>query len=199
MLEFNKFFGPEYADKAPNTGFLAIVYALELLKPKNLWVIGLDFYQSDYLFRRAHQSPLNKQQEKMERIDLINIFTKIIKDYPETKINFLSYYKEFPRLKNLHMLDYHKKNTLFSAIPFSVKRRIRQLAQLIYPLFRKISRTLKSRNGLLKKQVGDHVMLLRSDDAGISSSLLEMKPDSPDREAAFMHIIRQEIKQLRGI
>ena len=39
----------EYSYKFPNTGLLAVVYALEIIKPKNLWIFGLDFYSEDYL------------------------------------------------------------------------------------------------------------------------------------------------------
>lgn len=45
-------FGSGFEKKFPNTGLLAIWYALEIIKPKKLWIVGLDFYQSDYLVRR---------------------------------------------------------------------------------------------------------------------------------------------------
>jgi len=104
MLKFNKYFdqfGSEYQLKAPNTGFLAIAYALELLRPKTLWVIGLDFYQSDYLVRRPHQSPIDIQRQKMDRINLVEITADLFQQYPETQINFVTYYEGFPNLPNV--------------------------------------------------------------------------------------------------
>ena len=54
---------------------------------------------------------------------------------------------------------------------------------------------LTSRDKLLKKQIGSHVMYLDLKDSGVSATLMRMKPGSPDREAAFMKILRQELKQ----
>ncbi len=54
---------------------------------------------------------------------------------------------------------------------------------------------LTSRDNLLKKQIGSHVMYLDLKDSGVSATLMRMKPGSPDREAAFMKVLRQELKQ----
>lgn len=104
LLQFNKDFGKEYAKKYPNTGILAIIYSLETLRPKTLWIIGLDFYQSDYLVRRPHQNPLDVQQAKMRRINLIEVTANIFRKYPKVKINMISYYQGFPELPNVKIL-----------------------------------------------------------------------------------------------
>ena len=104
LLEFNRYFGPEYANKHPNTGVLAICYALDIIRPKNLWIVGLDFYQADYLVRRSHQSPLEDQRAKMDRIDLINVFVDILKRYPDGSVNIVTYYDGFPELANVNIL-----------------------------------------------------------------------------------------------
>jgi hypothetical protein len=105
LLRFNSDFGPEYANKYPNTGVLAIVYALDIIQPKNLWIVGLDFYQEDYLIGRAHHTPpLTQQQEKMRRTNLINAFIGILKRYPEVNVHIVTYYDGFPKLKNVHIM-----------------------------------------------------------------------------------------------
>ena len=105
LLEFNKRdFGKEYMRKYPNTGIIAIIYALEILKPKTLWLVGLDFYQSDYLFRRSHQSPLKVQQEKMGRINLVEVTANIFSRYPDTQINMVSYYDGFDEISNVKII-----------------------------------------------------------------------------------------------
>jgi len=91
--------------KYPNTGIIAIIYALEMLKPKTLWLVGLDFYQSDYLFRRPHQNPLNVQQEKMGRINLVEVTANIFSRYPDTQINMVSYYNGFDEVENVKILQ----------------------------------------------------------------------------------------------
>ena len=39
-----------------NAGILALCYTLDVIKPKNLWICGLDFYSKDYIFRRSSNS-----------------------------------------------------------------------------------------------------------------------------------------------
>tara|TARA_B100000519_G_C14260974_1_gene447951 strand:- start:5875 stop:6618 length:744 start_codon:yes stop_codon:yes gene_type:complete len=108
MLKFNEYFsqfGSEYQLKSPNTGFLAIAYTLELLRPKTLWVIGLDFYQSDYLTRRPHQAPINIQRQKMDRINLVNVTADLFKEYPDTQIKLVTYYEGFPKIPNVKIYN----------------------------------------------------------------------------------------------
>jgi FkbM family methyltransferase len=65
-------------------------------------------------------------------------------------------------------------------------------------LLRALERTkyrLNSKDGLVKKRIGDHVMCLDTRDRGLSSYLLRLKPDSPEREPAFMKVLRQELRQ----
>lgn len=105
LLEFNKRdFDEEYATKYPNTGILAIIYALEMLKPKTLWIIGLDFYQSDYLVRRSHQNPLHLQQQKMDRTNMVGVTANIIRQYPEVNVKMVSYYQGFPEVENIQFM-----------------------------------------------------------------------------------------------
>lgn len=104
LLKFNKEFSREYAKKYPNTGILAIIYALEMLKPKTLWIIGLDFYQSDYLVRRPHQNPIEVQRRKMKRLNLVKVTADVFKKFPSVKINMVTYYKGFLNLPNLTIL-----------------------------------------------------------------------------------------------
>lgn len=105
LIKFNKDFGMLYSKKYPNTGILTIVYALEMLRPKTLWVMGLDFYQSDYLTRRPHQSPIEVQRRQMEKIKMAEITANTFRRYPEVKINMVSYYKGFPAPPNVEILS----------------------------------------------------------------------------------------------
>lgn len=104
LLRFTSDFGSEYAKKYPQTGVLAVIYALDVIRPRNLWIIGLDFYQADYLVRRPHQTPIEKQRAKMERIDMVNTFINILKSYPEVNVSMVTYYEGLPELKNLNIL-----------------------------------------------------------------------------------------------
>jgi len=104
MLEFNTHFSKEYRKKAPNAGALAIAYALELIQPKVLWIIGMDFYQSDYLIRRPHQNPIEVQRAKMNRINIVEIMAVTFKRHPKIAINMVSYYKGFPEVPNVKFI-----------------------------------------------------------------------------------------------
>ncbi|RLC61194.1 MAG: hypothetical protein DRI01_08880 [Chloroflexi bacterium] len=104
LLRFTSDFGAEYAIKYPNTGILAVIYALDIIRPKNLWIVGLDFYQADYLARRPHQNPIELQREKMNRLGMDKVFINIVNRYPEVNVNMVTYYQGLPELKNLNIL-----------------------------------------------------------------------------------------------
>tara|TARA_B100000674_G_C37927504_1_gene956300 strand:+ start:23 stop:700 length:678 start_codon:yes stop_codon:yes gene_type:complete len=106
---FNDYFGEEYRLKFPNTGILSIIFALEIFKPKNLWIFGLDFYESDYFTKQiknpiAHH-PLEKRNEKMTRLNLENYVEKIFKEYKNTNIKMCSYYSKWSTLDNMEILN----------------------------------------------------------------------------------------------
>jgi len=101
LLAFNKSFGPEFQRKFPNTGLLSIIYTLEIIKPQELWVLGLDFYKADYLFRREYHETLTPQINKFDQLGLVDFMANIFALYPETHINLVTVYKEFPDVKNV--------------------------------------------------------------------------------------------------
>jgi hypothetical protein len=101
LLKFNKTFGKEFVKKFPNTGILAVIYALEIIRPKELWVFGMDFYKSNYLYRRDYHKTLSPQIDKYAKLGLIDFVADLFKQYPSTNINFVTSYKEFPEIKNV--------------------------------------------------------------------------------------------------
>lgn len=90
----------DYTKKHPNTGVLAIFYALRVLAPKNLWIGGLDFYQVDYLVRRPHLTNLENQQLRVKNTKMIEYFCNLLDRYRETNFYVVSDAKlpEFPNL-----------------------------------------------------------------------------------------------------
>lgn len=105
-----KLYGLEYAKKFPSTGLLAIYYALNIIKPRNLWIIGLDFYQSDYLIRRDHNTPIEIMRQKMKRTDAAGSVNKWIEEYQNVKFNIVSYFDGFKPQKNLTVINYSQQN-----------------------------------------------------------------------------------------
>lgn len=97
-------FGTDFEKKFPSTGLLAIWYALEIIRPQNLWIVGLDFYQSDYLVRRHWNTPIEIMRAKMNRTNAPGAVNKWIKDYQH--INFIigTYFDGFEIKKNLTIL-----------------------------------------------------------------------------------------------
>ena len=103
LLEYNKSFDDSYSQKHPNTGVLAIIYAAHMLRPKNLWVIGLDFYQGDYLFRRPWMAPLKQQREKMKRTNMVNHFVDVVKKNSSVNFKMITN-ATLPKIENLQIL-----------------------------------------------------------------------------------------------
>ena len=113
-LKYNDFFDDKYylkpgdsnyKTKHPNTGVLAIIYAAGLLKPKHLWVVGLDFYQSDYLFRRPWQTSLENQQLKMLNTDMTGHFIDMVKRTPDVQFHLVTKATTVPEMKNLEVFQ----------------------------------------------------------------------------------------------
>ena len=101
---FNKFFDGRFREKFPNAGLLALCYTLDVIKPKNLWICGLDFYSKDYIFRRSHQTPLNLQQKKMQDSKLPEKTMEIMSLYKNININLYSYYNNLNAPSNVNLL-----------------------------------------------------------------------------------------------
>ena len=99
-------FGSEYKKKFPNAGILSLIYALEILRPKNLWIFGLDFYQADYLYRRKHQNELELQQGKFDQLNLIDFTSKMFSSYKDTQIHLVTSFAEFPETSNVNKIIY---------------------------------------------------------------------------------------------
>jgi len=97
-------FGDEYKKKFPNAGILSLIYALEVIKPKNLWIFGLDFYHGDYLKRRKHQNPIEIQREKFDRLKLIEFTENLFSKYTETTINIITSCSEFTPSSNVNKI-----------------------------------------------------------------------------------------------
>jgi len=96
-------FGSEYETKFPSTGLLAIFYALEVIRPKALWIVGLDFYQSDYLVRRDYNTPIEIMRAKMKHTDAPGAVNKWIKEYENVNFNIVTYFDGFESQHNLKL------------------------------------------------------------------------------------------------
>jgi hypothetical protein len=94
-------FGKEYSKKFPNAGILAIIYALEYLRPQKLSIFGLDFYEADYLYRRKHQNPLSLQKAIFNRLGLVNFTERLLGSYPGVKVELYTKYHKFNAAKNV--------------------------------------------------------------------------------------------------
>jgi len=104
LLRHNKNFGKGYELKAPNTGLLALWYALEIIQPKILWVIGIDFYEADYVVRRPWANPIEVQRDKMSRLDIPGEVGRAFSCHPGIAINMVTKYSQFQSAKNVRLL-----------------------------------------------------------------------------------------------
>ncbi|PCJ22116.1 MAG: hypothetical protein COB04_01300 [Gammaproteobacteria bacterium] len=103
LLSYGEGLGEEYSLKFPNTGILSLIYSLEMIRPRNLWVFGLDFYSTPYMAKQVQSSPigLDGQAGKLGRLDLLNYVYSLFRRFPETNINMVSYYPGWPAISNM--------------------------------------------------------------------------------------------------
>jgi hypothetical protein len=106
LLRFHNSFGSEYALKFPNTGILSLIYTLEIVKPKVLWIFGLDFYSTPYMMKQSQGTVLSleQQQSKLNRLNLPEYVSNLFQKYPETKIMMVSYYTKWPEINNMKII-----------------------------------------------------------------------------------------------
>jgi len=122
LNKFDENLPPEYFYKFPNTGLLAVLYALEIIKPKNLWIFGLDFYSADYLtlqqegnYSASIKNPelniefnssirLDMQKQKIDRLDLPGLFNRLVKKNKDINIHIATYYSGLEKSDNLFEL-----------------------------------------------------------------------------------------------
>ncbi|MDA8687786.1 hypothetical protein N9L98_01845 [bacterium] len=107
MLKFNREFSTEYSLKFPNTGVLSLAYTLEMIKPKRLWVFGLDFYSVPYMQKQSQITnlSLNQQALKLDKLNIPNFVFNLFQSYPNTKIFVSSAYSKWPKINNVQMIN----------------------------------------------------------------------------------------------
>lgn len=106
LLKYHVELPPEYHLKFPNTGILSIIYALEIIRPRVLWVFGLDFYSTPYMTQQTQAPTLSveRQSDKIERLDLARFVSNAIEAHPKTSVMMASYYPGWPDLSNLTLV-----------------------------------------------------------------------------------------------
>ena len=105
MLEYNKYFPSQYKNKFPNTGILSILYAIDQIKPKNLWIFGLDNYSKPYLNDTQNPRPISLEQQKykVDRLELIDFLHQKMINTRKTHFHICSYYDNWPDAKNVSL------------------------------------------------------------------------------------------------
>lgn len=84
-----------------NTGVCCIFYVSEFIKPKRIWMAGLEFYHENYLVKKNY----SHQLAKTKKIGLVESFINIVKKYPDIEYNLITYYKKLPKIDNLNILE----------------------------------------------------------------------------------------------
>lgn len=94
-----------FKNKFPNTGIMAIIYAIEVLKPKTIYIFGLDFYEQDYLYRRKNAvSSLDDQRRKIVNLDLTKFCNSLFEKNSCICFKIATYSTEIKKLNNVKIL-----------------------------------------------------------------------------------------------
>ena len=93
-----------YKNKFPNTGILSILYASEVLSVKNLYIIGLDFYTNDYLYKTPTASPFEVTNQRFINLKITDFFLNYIENKQDTNFYLRTNYKFSNRPKNLILI-----------------------------------------------------------------------------------------------
>lgn len=84
-----------------NTGLTGLLCVSDQLKPENIWLVGLDFYRSDYLTRKL----LDGQFENSLKLKMTDSFMNIVNGYKHINYHILSYCRELKTKDNLEVIE----------------------------------------------------------------------------------------------
>ncbi len=93
-----------YKNKFPNTGILSILFASEILKVKNIYIIGLDFYTDDYLYKTKTSNPVEITHQRFLNLKIIDFFLNYIKEKKNINFFLRTNYKFTHKPKNLILI-----------------------------------------------------------------------------------------------
>ena len=83
-----------------NTGLSCIMYVSKFIRTPNIWIAGLDFYESDYLVKENFKY----QRQKAKDIKMIESFVKIVRAHPNITYHLSSrHYEGLPSMENLRV------------------------------------------------------------------------------------------------
>ncbi len=90
----------EELDPRPrNSGLTCIFYSSQVLKAKEIWIIGLDFYSTNYIGKSTGKKDLKIQEERM-----MKRFVKYIEKFSHIQYNILSYNEKILKFDNLNII-----------------------------------------------------------------------------------------------
>lgn len=103
---YSQNFPSSYKNKFPNTGILAILFAVNVLKIKNIHIYGLDFYTTDYHVQQTLSPNITtaQQAQKISNLDLIQFIHEFMIENSSYNFYIKSYYDEWPLTNNIFKL-----------------------------------------------------------------------------------------------
>jgi len=93
-----------YKNKFPNTGILSILFASEILKVKNIYIIGLDFYTDDYLYKTKTSNPVEITHQRFLNLKITDFFLDYIEKKKNTNFFLRTNYQFTHKPKNLILI-----------------------------------------------------------------------------------------------
>ena len=93
-----------YKNKFPNTGIFSILYASEILKIKNIYIVGLDFYTDNYLYKSKTTNPVEITHQRFLNLKIIEFFLDFIEKKSDTNFFLRTNYQFTYKPKNLILI-----------------------------------------------------------------------------------------------
>ena len=94
----------DYKYKFPNTGIFSILFASEVLKVKNIYIVGLDFYKDNYLYKTKTSNPVEITHQRFINLKITEFFLDYIEKKKNTNFFLRTNYKFLYKPKNLILI-----------------------------------------------------------------------------------------------
>jgi len=96
-----------YLEGLWSSGTVAVAYAAVVLKKKNVYIVGMDFYQTPYLIGPLDPREVNETTETKDK--MVAYVNKLISKCPETNFYFITAFPFKSSLPNVKIYNYNTK------------------------------------------------------------------------------------------
>jgi len=84
----------------PSIGIQTVAYIASVVRPKNIWLFGLDFYHSHYLV----SDKIRKEHHLAKQKRMVSLFFNLVRQFEDITFHMATNYPHIPEIPNLVLI-----------------------------------------------------------------------------------------------